>query len=414
MSVLLAASPPTTQTYSLFQGEVLDVATALGMVGTIDNAMAKILVAMSGGVDSSLTAALLYEQGHEVIGVTMHLWDDDDERLAESLCCASDMAESARRVAAQIGIPYYVFNYQQEFRHYVIDYFLREYTQGYTPNPCMECNREIKFRALLARARKLGYSHVATGHYAQIATRTDAVSPRYALQRAVDRDKDQSYMLHMLTQDDLARLYFPLGGLSKREVREMAAARGLASAERPESQDICFVPNGDYRNLLREEAPESLEPGPIVDLEGREIGRHAGLPLYTVGQRRGLGLAGGRPLYVVALDPGRNALVVGPAEAIINDSFRVDQAGFVDGAAPSTGFGCRVQIRAHSVSAPAQVTPQPDGTLHVQMHEPLRAISPGQSAVFYDHDDQRVLGGGRIMRPAAVLQTLPERKVEQP
>ncbi|HMQ32014.1 MAG TPA: tRNA 2-thiouridine(34) synthase MnmA [Chloroflexaceae bacterium] len=359
--------------------------------------MATIMVAMSGGVDSSLAAALLHEQGHKVVGVTLHLWDDDDDRLAESLCCAQEMAESARRVCAQLGVPYYVFNYQREFRRHVIDYFVHAYAQGYTPNPCLECNREIKFRALLERARALGFDYVATGHYARVERAAGDGPPRYELWRAADREKDQSYMLHMLGQGDLARILFPLGGLTKPEVRALAAARGLASADRPESQDICFVPGGDYRNLLREQAPASLRPGPIVDLEGREIGRHEGLPLYTVGQRRGLGLGGGRPLFVVALDVGRNALVVGPAEAILRDRLEVDRAAFVDGGWPAEPFSCAVQVRAHADPAPAAVTPLAGGRLAVRLAEPLKAITPGQAAVLYAGD--RVLGGGRIVRP---------------
>jgi tRNA-uridine 2-sulfurtransferase len=360
--------------------------------------MAQIMVAMSGGVDSSLTAALLHEQGHQVVGVTMHLWDDDDDRLSESLCCAAEMAESARRVCAQLGLPYYVFNYQQEFRRHVIDYFVRAYAQGLTPNPCLECNREIKFRALLARARALGFSHVATGHYAQIVAPQTA-DGSFELHRAVDRDKDQSYMVYMLSQSDLARLYFPIGGMSKADVRAQAAARGLASADRPESQDICFVPNGDYRNLLREEAPASLRPGPIVDLAGRELGQHHGLPLYTVGQRRGLGLGGGQPLYVVELDVARNALIVGPPEAILRDRLLVDGVSFVDGAWPNEPFDCSVQVRAHAEAAPATVTPLAEGRLDVRLKAPLKAITPGQAAVLYA--DDRVLGGGRIIRRPA-------------
>lgn len=354
------------------------------------------MVAMSGGVDSSLAAALLHEQGHKVVGVTMHLWDDDDDRLAESLCCAQEMAESARRVCAQLGVPYYVFNYQREFRRHVIEYFVHAYAQGYTPNPCLECNREIKFRALLERARALGFEYVATGHYARVQA---AATGGHELWRAVDRDKDQSYMVHMLGQADLARIRFPLGALTKAQVRAMAAERGLASADRPESQDICFVPGGDYRNLLREEAPESLRPGPIVDMAGREIGRHEGLPLYTVGQRRGLGLGGGKPLFVVDLDLGRNALVVGPAEAILRDRLAVDRAAFVDGAWPDAPFSCAVQVRAHADPAPAEVTPLAGGRLAVRLDAPLKAITPGQAAVLYA--GERVLGGGRIVRPSA-------------
>ncbi|MEI7646312.1 MAG: tRNA 2-thiouridine(34) synthase MnmA [Chloroflexales bacterium] len=351
--------------------------------------MAKIIVAMSGGVDSSLAAALLHEQGHAVIGVTLHLWEGDGERLAESLCCSLEMAESARRVCAQLGVPYYVFNYQREFRRHVIDHFIRAYAQGYTPNPCMECNREIKFRALLARAAQLGYAYVATGHYAQIQNAE--------LYRAADPEKDQSYMLYMLQQQELSRLIFPVGGYRKAEVRAMATARGLASADRPESQDICFVPGGDYRSLLRAELPESLVPGPIVDQQGRELGQHHGLPLYTVGQRRGLGLNGPEPLFVTALDIARNALVVGPATAVIRDTFVVERASFVAEIWPRTPFTCRVQVRAHGTTVPAEVTPSDDGRMTVRLGEPLRAISPGQAAVFYD--DDRVIGGGTIARP---------------
>ncbi|WP_322510982.1 tRNA 2-thiouridine(34) synthase MnmA [Chloroflexus sp.] len=356
--------------------------------------MANVLVAMSGGVDSSLAAALLLEAGHQVTGVTMHLWDDDDHGLRESLCCAAEAAASARRVCALLGIPFYVFNYQREFRRHVIDYFIRAYTHGLTPNPCVECNRMIKFRALLDRARALGFDAVATGHYARIVRGDDG---RYQLWRAIDRDKDQSYMLHMLGQADLARLLFPIGDYTKREVRELAAARGLPSADREESQDICFVPDGDYRNLLRLEAPESLTPGPIVDLEGREIGRHQGLPLYTIGQRRGLGLGGGEPRYVVAIDPARNALIVGPAAALNRERFIVTDVRWVDDQPPAEPLTCEVQVRAHAEPLPARVSAQPDGRWLVELARPQRAVSPGQAAVFYD--GLRVLGGGWIARP---------------
>lgn len=352
--------------------------------------MAKILVAMSGGVDSSLVAALLHEAGHEVTGVTMHLWEGDDERLAESLCCSLEMTESARRVCAQLSIPYYVFNYQKEFRRHVIEYFLKEYAQGYTPNPCLACNRDIKFRALMVRAAALGMDYVATGHYARIRREQGS----YQLLRAHNPEKDQSYMLHMLQQDDLARLMFPIGEYSKPQVRALAAERGLASADRPESQDICFVPGGDYRNLLREEHPESLRPGPIVDASGRELGRHAGLPLYTIGQRRGLGVAASQPLYVTALDSARNAVVVGPKEALERPALTATGVTFVDGDWPQASFECMAQIRSHAEPVAAQVTPHEQGHITVAFQRPQRAISPGQAVVLYDGDI--VLGGGRI------------------
>jgi tRNA-specific 2-thiouridylase len=353
--------------------------------------MAKVIVAMSGGVDSSLAAALLLDAGHEVTGVTMHLWDGEEDRLSESLCCSQEMTESARRVASQLGIPYYVFNYQREFRRHVIESFLDEYALGLTPNPCLECNRAVKFGALLARARALGFDYVATGHYARVRR---GASGAYQLLRAAQREKDQSYMLYMLGQGDLARLMFPIGELTKAEVRAEAQARGLASADRPESQDICFVPGGDYRNLLREERPAALVPGPIVDQQGRELGRHSGLPLYTIGQRRGLGLAAGEPLYVTRLDVARNALVVGPASALERPSLTAVKATFGSGVWPAEPFRCAAQIRAHADPVPALVTPGEPGQITVAFDTPQRAVTPGQAVVLYD--GEAVLGGGRI------------------
>jgi tRNA-specific 2-thiouridylase len=357
--------------------------------------MAKILAAMSGGVDSSLAAALMLEAGHEVTGVTLHLWDDDQPGLGESLCCAADAAENARRVCALLGMPFYVWNYEREFRRHVIEYFVRSYSAGLTPNPCIECNRRIKFRALLDRAAALGFDAVVTGHYAQIDHGADGV---YRLRRATEVEKDQSYVLHMLQQGDLARLHFPIGAYHKTEVRRLAAARGLPTADRPESQDICFVPNGDYRQLLAEEAPQALVAGPIVDQQGREIGRHQGLPLYTVGQRRGLGLGGGTVQYVLALDTARNALIVGPQEALLQHGFIVTDVVWGAGSAPAE-HDVLVQVRAHGSALPATIAPLENGRWRVTLATPQRAVSPGQAAVFYRED--QVLGGGWIQPAGA-------------
>jgi tRNA-specific 2-thiouridylase len=256
----------------------------------------------------------------------------------------------------------------------------------------LACNRDLKFRALLNRALGLGYEYVATGHYARI----QSADSGFQLLRAIDPEKDQSYMLHILGQHELSRLNFPIGHYTKAQVRELAAARGLSSADRPESQDICFVPGGDYRNLLREERPEALAPGPIVDQQGREVGQHQGLPLYTIGQRRGIGVAAGQPIYVTEIDPTRNTLVVGPASALERSMLNLDSLTFVAGTPPDTSFECMVQIRAHATPVPARVTLGEGDQATVTFARPQRAITPGQSAVFYT--GEITIGGGRIKR----------------
>jgi tRNA-specific 2-thiouridylase len=373
--------------------------------------MAKVLVAMSGGVDSSLTAALLLEAGHDVTGVTMHLWEGDDERLMESQCCSLEMTSGARRVCGQLDIPYYVWNYQREFRRHVIDYFINEYTAGATPNPCLACNRDLKFRYLLERAQLLGFDFLATGHYVQtewcargqdwqpvmpatLDAQLVAADVEFRMRRSVELRKDQSYVLHMLQQDELARLIFPLGGFSKAQVREMAAPRKLATAHKPESMDICFIPDNDYHRFMREEQPDALKPGPMVDRRGNVLGRHNGLPLYTVGQRKGLGLTSREPLYVLEVDAARNLVIVGTKDELERGELIAEGFSFVAGPWPAAPFRCVAQIRAHAEAAPAIVEPLEPGRLLIRFDQPQRAVTPGQAVVLYEGDT--VLGGGRI------------------
>lgn len=377
--------------------------------------MAKILVAMSGGVDSSLTAALLHEAGHEVTGVTLHLWEGDSERLMESQCCSLEMTDGARRVCNEIGIPYYVWNYQREFRRHVIDYFIKEYTVGATPNPCLACNRDLKFRYMLERAQLLGFDYLATGHYVRVEQTTvegwAEVTPaslhvphtdatQFRMRRSVELRKDQSYVLYMLQQDELARLIFPLGGMTKAEVRAQAAERNLATAWKPESMDICFIPDNDYRRFMNEEAPQALQPGPIVDRRGNVLGQHNGLPLYTIGQRRGLGVTAALPMYVTELDTTRNLLIVGPQHELERSDLTADNFSFVGGAWPTAPFRAEAQIRSHAVAMPALITPEEPGRLHIAFDEPQRAVTPGQAVVVYD--GEVALGGGRITADVAV------------
>ena len=353
----------------------------------------RIVVAMSGGVDSSVAAALLAEQGHEVIGITLQLWGKDVcVSGGTRLCCSVRDALDAKAVAKRLGIEHQTLELVEEFRANVIDYFVNSYAQGLTPNPCIACNDHIKFGALLENAKRLGAEWIATGHYAQ--TDYEDASGRYVLRRARDASKDQSYVLFGLTQDQLRQARFPLGQLSKVQVRSRARALGLVTADKPDSQDVCFVRDRDKDGFLRRELRVADEPGPIVDIEGRELGAHRGLLGYTIGQREGLGIALGVPMYVVSMDRTRNRLVIGPREQLLVSRFWVDRLNWVSINPPTAPLRAAVKIRSRHEPAPATVTPQPDGRSLIETDEPQSAVTPGQAAVFYDGD--LVLGGGWI------------------
>ena len=353
--------------------------------------MARVMVAMSGGVDSSVVAAMLHNAGHDVTGVTMHLWEGDGDKMVESRCCSMEMVSGARRVCAQLGIPYYVFNYQKDFKKHVINYFADEYSNGMTPNPCMACTRDLKFRVLLERAELLGFDALATGHYLQ----NTFDGTQWRMSRGNDMRKDQSYMLHMLGQKELSRLMFPLGAMTKPEVRALASQLELATAERPESQDICFVPDRDYRSFVKSQRPDAFVAGNIVDQQGATVGTHQGIPLYTVGQRKGLGLAVGTPLFVTHIDAQSNTIVVGPQADLKKTTITVDRVVYVSGTPPDNEFTCLVQSRSHAPALPARVTVTGTQTATLTFEEPQDGISPGQFAVFYA--DTEVIGGGRIL-----------------
>ncbi len=345
---------------------------------------------MSGGVDSSVAAALLVEQGYEVVGMTMRVASGEGRESSARACCTLDAAEDARRVADRLGITHYVLNYLQRFDREVIADFISEYLAGRTPNPCARCNQRVKFGALYEKALASGADLIATGHYARVESRNG----RAALRRAVDRNKDQTYTLAGLGQDQLSRALFPLGTLTKTETRNIARSLGLVTADKPESQEICFVPDDDYRSFLAKRTP-SPPPGPIIDTKGKVVGAHSGLINYTVGQRKGLGIASERPYYVVKLDLAQNTLIVGHEEDTFVEFLTASQV--VWGALPpqSEPFDCQVQVRYRARAVPCTAHPTDLG-LTAHFCEPQRAITPGQWAVFYD--DDVVLAAGIIER----------------
>ncbi|MFQ5914046.1 MAG: tRNA 2-thiouridine(34) synthase MnmA, partial [Nitrospinota bacterium] len=353
---------------------------------------------MSGGVDSSVAAALLKEEGWETIGVGMQLWDYAEAKDAFGSCCSPFDVMDARAVAAKLRIPYYLQNFQDAFRRQVVDTFIAEYQAGRTPSPCVLCNQRFKFDHLLRRADELGSGRVATGHYARVIRREDeGRHALYRLYRGRDREKDQSYFLFSLNQKQLARATFPVGHLTKGEVRERARSLGLKTADKAESQDICFVTGGDYADFIQRQTDDDFQPGDIVDSFGRVLGRHAGLPRYTVGQRKGLGISAARPLYVLRIDAPGNRLVVGHEEDLGRREFTISQVNWIirpQGEASREGVPAGVQIRHRHTPKPARVFPLPQGRARVTYTEPERGVAPGQAAVFYRDDE--VLGGGWI------------------
>jgi len=354
--------------------------------------MARVAVAMSGGVDSAAAAALLVDEGHEVVGFTMNLWPAwVPQTEGGAGCCGVGAIDDARAAARTLGIPHYVLNLRDAFEREVIGYFTGEYARGRTPNPCIACNRAIKFRLLLERVLGLEMELLATGHYARVRRGPDG---RHQLLRAVDRRKDQSYVLAGLDQAQLAHVRFPVGAHTKPAVREIARAHRLGVADKPDSQEICFVPNGDYADVVARLEPAAARPGPIYDLAGDRVGEHRGVARYTIGQRRGLGLPGRAPRYVVTIDAERNALVVGDAAAVRCDELWAADVNWI--AVPSLDAERDVTVRVrHAASdVPATIAGGPDGRVRVRFATPPRAAAPGQAIVFYDGDV--VLGGGVI------------------
>ena len=348
----------------------------------------RVFAAMSGGVDSAAAALLLLQAGCDVTGVTLRLHGFRDR---PGLCGSADEIDTARSVAAALGIPHVVLDLSERFRERVMDRFVSEYVRGRTPNPCVDCNREIKFGALLDWALDQGADAMATGHYARV--RFDGALGRWQLLRGADRRKDQTYFLYQLTQHQLSHLLLPAGDYEKPALRALAAAHGLSNAQRADSQDICFVPDGDYVSFLRQQGAE-LVPGDFVDEAGRVLGRHKGLPCYTLGQRKGLGVSAGAPLYVLAKDPARNAVVLGADSALYTSELTAERVNWLSIPAPDGPLSVTARTRYSQREAAAHVEPLPGGRARVVFRDPQRAVTPGQAVVFYDGD--LVLGGGTI------------------
>lgn len=347
---------------------------------------------MSGGVDSALAAKLMQDQGYDCIGCTMKLYQNKDVGIDRSrTCCSLEDVEDARSVAYKLGIPYYVFNFTDAFRDLVIRKFVESYQNGITPNPCIDCNRYMKFDKLYMRAKILNCDDLVTGHYARI----EEQDGKFFLKKALDETKDQSYVLYSLTQEQLAHTKFPLGNLRKTEVRQMAKQNGFVNADKPDSQDICFVPNGDYGSVIQLHAQGALTSGDFVDKQGNVLGQHKGIIHYTIGQRRGLGVSASEPLYVCAISPQSGNIVLGRECDLFCREAEVADFNWISGDVPSRGFHCKAKIRYRQQEQPAYVTPTGNSRVRITFEKPQRAITPGQAAVLYDGDI--VLGGGTIL-----------------
>jgi len=356
----------------------------------------KVAAAMSGGVDSSVAAALLKENGYDVIGATMQIWPRGKQVPADSFggCCGLDAVSDAKIVAHKLGIPHYVVNFRDVFEERVIADFCREYSLGRTPNPCIRCNQYIKFGALLDKARALSADFIATGHYARIER--DSATRRYLLKKGFDPAKDQSYFLYALTQEQLSQTLLPLGAFTKGRVREMAGDLGLPVNSKPDSQEICFIPDHDYAAFLKDYIPQAAGPGPIVDEEGKTLGRHQGIISYTVGQRKGLGLSAGEPSYVIALEPATNTVVVGSREATRGNELVASGLNWIAMDRLEQNITAKAKIRYRHQEAEVTISPLSGEEVYIKFKEPQMAITPGQAVVFYDGDI--VIGGGIIER----------------